>query len=323
MKIVLVGQAAEHEADLRAGLDQEHAIVALPREAAGSDRHDDVIDPDDVVVTLRWSRPDSRPPSFRLLHVPGAGLDGIDMTALRPETVVANVFEHETPIAEFVIARLLEWEIRAAAMQTSFGPAEWAEHYRHRTPHGEIHGKTLGIIGYGRIGRAMATRAAAFGVRVIAVDDFATTDGTAEVLPTARLSELLARSDYVVVSCPLTDETTGLIDAAALARMQRHAVLVNISRAQIVNEDALYSALREGGIGGAVLDVWYRYPTSSDDAVTPASRPFWELPNAWCTPHSSAWTRQLPGRRYAVIADNVNRLMSGEPLRNVVRATQT
>lgn len=323
MKIILIGEAAEHEADLRAGLDREHAIIALPREAAGSDLHDDAIGPDDVVVTLRWSRPHGEAPPLRLLHVPGAGLDGIDLTALRPDTVVANVFEHEIPIAEFVLARLLEWEIRAAAMQTSFGPAEWAEHYLHRTPHGEIHGKALGIVGYGRIGRAIAARAAVFGVRVAAVDDVAQPDGTAEILPTNQLAELLARSDYVVVACPLTEETTGLIDASALDRMPAHAVLVNISRAQIVDEDALYAALRDGRIGGAILDVWYRYPNSSDDTVTPASRPFWDLPNAWCTPHSSAWTQQLPGRRYAVIADNVNRLVSGEPLRNVVRVTQT
>lgn len=318
MKIILVGEAAEHEADLRAGLAQTHKILALPREAANSAEHDGEIDPDDVVVTLRWSRRDQGP-AFRLLHVPGAGLDGVDLTALRPETLVANVFEHEVPIAEFVLARLLEWEIRASAMR--FGPDDWAEQYRHRVPHGEIHGRTLGIIGYGRIGRAIAVRAAAFGVRVLAVDEFATSDDNATVLPS--LAELLERSDYVVVACPLTAQTFEMIDAEALAVMPAHAVLVNISRARIVDEDALYTALRDGRLGGAILDVWYRYPSSSDDAVTPASRPFWDLPNAWCTPHSSAWTHQLPRRRYAVIADNVNRLVSGESLRNVVRAPQT
>jgi len=97
-------------------------------------------------------------------------------------------------------------------------------------------------------------------------------------------------------------------------------VLVNVSRAEIVDEAALYAALRDARIGGAILDVWYRYPASEHDTAAPAGHPFWELPNAWCTPHSSAWTHQLPRRRYAVIAENVNRLVSGEPLRNVVRA---
>jgi phosphoglycerate dehydrogenase-like enzyme len=320
MTIFLVGEAAEHEAELRAGLNEPQRIVALPREAAASPAYDGEFEPDDVVVSLRWTRPEGQVPRFRLLHVPGAGLDGVDQSALHPETLVANVFEHEGPIAEFVLARLLEWEIRAASMQAAFGPADWPAQYRQRTPHGEIAGKKLGVIGYGRIGRAIATRAAAFGVRVVAVDDFAPPDGVAEVLPTVRLGELLSGSDYVVVSCPLTPETTGLIDAAALAAMPEHAVLVNISRAPIVDEDALYTALRERHIGGAILDVWYRYPSSSHDRLAPAARPFWDLPNAWCTPHSSAWTGELPRRRYAVIADNVNRLVAGEPLRNVVRA---
>lgn len=142
--------------------------------------------------------------------MPGAGLDGIDFAALHPETLVATVFEHAVPIAEFVLARLLEWEIRAYAMQSSFVPEEdWPELYRHRTPHGEIHAKTLGFIGYGRIGRAIAARAAAFGVRIVAVDDFGVPDTVAELLPTDRLSDLLSRSDYVVVACPLTPATQG------------------------------------------------------------------------------------------------------------------
>jgi phosphoglycerate dehydrogenase-like enzyme len=320
MKIILIGEAADHEADLRRGLDRQHDIVALPAEAAHSGRDDARIEPDDVVVTLRWSRPDGEVPSFRLLHVPGAGLDGLDLSALHPETVVTNVYEHEIPIAEFVLARLLEWEVRATAMQDAFTPAAWPQLYQHRNPHGELHGKTLGIVGYGRIGRAIAARAAAFGVRVRAVDDAAAPDGTAEIASTDLLPDVLAGCDYVVLACPLTAATTGLIDAAVLGRMPAHAVLVNVSRAEIVDEAALYAALRDGGIGGAVLDVWYRYPASATDTAAPAEHPFWNLPNAWCTPHSSAWTHQLPVRRYAVVAENVNRLVSGEPLRNVVRA---
>ncbi|MFI5614807.1 2-hydroxyacid dehydrogenase [Amycolatopsis sp. NPDC051903] len=319
MRVLLIGEAAEHEADLRPHLTQPWEVAGLPWAAADSAAFDAEFGPDDVVVSLRLSRPEGQAPPFRLLHVPGAGLDRIDFAALAPETQVANVFEHETPIAEFVLARLLEWEIRAAALQASFGPDAWPRLYAHRIPHGELHGKTLGLVGYGRIGRAIATRAAAFGVRVLAVDDHAADDGTARVLPTDRLAQVQETADYLVLACPLTPETTGLVDAAALARMPAHAVLVNISRAQIVDEAALYEALVQQRIGGAILDVWYRYPAGVADAVAPARHPLWDLPNAWCTPHSSAWTTQLPRRRYAVIADNINRLAAGEPLRHVVR----
>jgi phosphoglycerate dehydrogenase-like enzyme len=319
VKVHLVGEAAEHEAHLRRHLAAPVPVVALPAEAATSDRHDDTIAPDDVVVSLRLHRPGGHAPPFRLLQVPGAGLDGVDLDALDPGTTVANVYEHEGPIAEFVLARMLEWEIRAGQLQAAFTPHDWPELYRRRRPHGEIHGRTLGIVGYGRIGRAIATRAAAFGMRVRAVDDRAASDTAAEVLPTARLDDVLATADYLVLACPLTPQTTGLIDRAALARMPAHAVLVSISRAAIVDQDALFDALRQHRIGGAVLDVWYRYPQPDDERPEPADRPFWELDNAWCTPHSCAWTHALPERRYRVIARNIDRLRAGDPLQNLVR----
>jgi phosphoglycerate dehydrogenase-like enzyme len=320
MRIHLVGEAADHEAELRQHLQTAFDLVALPADAASTSRYDETIEPDDIVVSLRFGRPGGQAPPFRLLHVPGAGLDGIDLDALHPSTAVANVYEHEGPIAEFVLARLLEWEIRAGEMQSRFTPRTWPDLYRGRTPHGEIRGRTLGIVGYGRIGRAIAARASGFETRILAADDVAGPDGVAQVLPTDQLDKVLAEADYLVLACPLTPATTGLIDRAALARMRAHAVLVNVARGPVVDQAALYEALRDGVIGGAVLDVWYAYPRSADDHPAPASHPFWELPNAWCTPHSCAWTRELPARRYRVVAENVDRLASGQPLTNLVRA---
>jgi phosphoglycerate dehydrogenase-like enzyme len=321
MKIFLIGEAAEHEADLKPHLAAAHDVVGLPWAAASTAEFDEQIS-NEVVVSLRWSRDGAQGPPIRLLHVPGAGLDQIDFSALHPKTVVANVFEHEIPIAEFVLARLLEWEIRAGQLQDRFGPDAWPALYRNRVPHGEISGKTLGLVGYGRIGRAIAVRAAAFGIEVIAVDDYAESDNAARVLPTHQLPEVQSRADYLVIACPLTEATAGLIDASALARMPAHAVLVNISRAPIVDEAALYKALLDSEIAGAILDVWYHYPGPDQQSVAPADSPLWQLPNAWCTPHSCAWTTELPRRRYAVIADNINRLEAGEPLRNVVHRVE-
>lgn len=322
MKVLLVGEAGEHAADLTAHLEPPLEVVALPADAASTATHDDRIGPDDVVVSLRFRRPAGRSPDFRLLHVPGAGLDGIDLDGLRAGTGVANVFEHEIPIAEYVLARVLEWEIRAGEMAERFSPAAWPEQYRHRVPHGEVYGKTLGIVGYGRIGRSVAARAAAFGMRVLALDEYAVDDGLATVFPPDGLHDLLAAIDYLAVACPLTERTTGLIDRAALAAMPRHAVVINVSRAEVVDEDALYDALASRSIGGAVLDVWYRYPSSAEPDPPPAHRPFWELPNVWCTPHSSAWTRELSQRRYAVVAANINALGADRPLVNLVRPPQ-
>lgn len=321
MKIFMIGEAANHARTLQASLQEAHEIVPLPREAAYSGEHDGQIRPEDAVISLRLKRQGSRLPPLRLLHVPGAGLDGIDFPSLSDSTAVCNVFEHEIPIAEYVLSAMLEWEIRAVEMRRSFTPEKWPDIYRQRVPHGEIHGKTLGVVGFGRIGRAIASRAKAFGMRIVAIDAHASDVGPAdEILPPQDLSRLLPNVDYLVLACPLTQATTGLIGQAQLAAMKPTAVLINISRAEIAHEAALFEALSRKTIGGACLDVWYCYPTGSDDRVEPSSFPFHTLANAVCTPHSSAWTEQLPQRRYAFIAANLDRLARGEPLLNEVRA---
>lgn len=321
MKIFLIGEAANHRGVLDAALDGRQAIIGLPREAAASSLYDDRISAEDVVVSLNFSRRDAVAPDFRLLHVPGAGLDGIDFETLPRGCSVCNVFEHEIPIAEYVCSAMLEWEIRMSAMRQSFSEDSWSDIYRARVQHGEICGKVLALIGYGRIGRAIAKRARAFDMRIIALDPSATdTGGLAdEIVGPDQLSGLLVQADFVAIVCPLNDATRGTINAAQLAHMKPGAVLINVSRAEIVVEQDLYEALSGQRIGGAVLDVWYQYPKGGDDQVAPSSLPFAELPNTICTPHSAAWTRNLPQRRYTFIAKNIQRLMRNEALLNVVR----
>lgn len=322
MKIVMVGEAANHQATLAAELPLGCDFVSLPREAAHSEAYDSDIAADDVLITLRFTRPAGKMPVFRLLHVPGAGLDGIALDTLPLSATVCNVFEHEIPIAEYVLLAMLESEIRLAEMRRRFMQESWSDAYLHRVQHGELYGKTLGLIGMGRIARAIAQRAKVFGMRVMATDPH----GSAvpglidDFVPQNELDRLLGEADFVVIACPLNDATRGMLGAAQLARMKPSAVLINVSRAQIVEESALFAALQRRQIGGAVLDVWYRYPAAADDQVSPADHPFHELPNVVCTPHSCAWTANLAARRYRFIAGNIRRLMAGEPLLNRVRA---
>lgn len=316
MKVLLIGDAGRQK-DLLASLLPGMTIAPLPREAGGSTEFDGQIAPDDVVVSIRFKRPEGAPP-FALLHVPGAGLDGIDLDSLQPGCRVCNVFEHEIPIAEYVLHAMLGWEIRPAEMR--FTAAGWGEAHRNRKPHGELAGKTLGIIGFGRIGRAIAVRARAFGMRIATLDRSIGEHGKLvdERIPPAELHRLLGMSDYVAIACPLSEGTRGLIGAAELAAMRPDGVLINVSRAEIVDEAALYDALANGRIGGAILDVWYRYPAGAEDNPEPSAFPFLDLPNVVATPHSSAWTTALPGRRFRIIAENISRLAAGEPLLNQV-----
>ncbi|WP_142846039.1 2-hydroxyacid dehydrogenase [Telmatospirillum sp. J64-1] len=322
MKIFMVGEAANHREKLEAGLcdrvRQQAEIIALPREAAHSGEFDSQISPEDIVISLHFRRNTGEAPACRLLHVPGAGLDGITFEALSPTTTVCNVFEHQGPIAEFVLASILHWEIRFDELRRSFSPDNWSEVYRHRVPHGELRGKTVGIIGFGRIGRAIGELARGFGVHLLATD--ANPIGPADgVEQAADLSQLLETADYVVIACPLSESTRDLIGEQEFRQMKPTGVIINISRAEIIVEEALYHALRTEQIRGASLDVWYRYPSGATDEVRPSDYPFHQLPNAICTPHSSAWTRELMERRYAVIARNVNALIAGTSLENVVR----
>ena len=321
MKIFLVGQAAMQREQLEAVLPGSLELVALPREAGSDPRFDHRIEPDDVVVALNFKRDAGTAPPFRLLHVPGAGLDGIAFEGLAASCTVCNVFEHEGPIAEYVCAVMLEHEIGVQAMRASFSRSGWSDLYRARVPHGELSGKSLLLVGYGRIGRAVAQRARVFGMRIVAVDPFATPDAHLDEMYEPReLHEAVAQADYIAIVCPLNDDTRGMIDAAALAHARPVAMLINVSRAEVAEQADLYAALATGRLAHAALDAWYRYPQGADDLVDPAAQPFWDLPNVICTPHSSAWTTELPRRRYAFIGRNIARLIAGQPLENVVRA---
>jgi phosphoglycerate dehydrogenase-like enzyme len=143
-------------------------------------------------------------------------------------------------------------------------------------------------------------------------------DGLVELHGPEGLHHVLSRSDYVAITASLSAQTRGLIGERELAAMKPTAVLINVARAEIVDEDALYRALAARTIAAAALDVWYRYPTAAG-ATFPGHRPFHELPNVLMTPHVSGWTEGMLEARARLIADNVARAARGEPPVNLIR----
>ncbi len=133
------------------------------------------------------------------------------------------------------------------------------------------------------------------------------------------LKDMLGKVDIVINTLPLTDNTRGLIDAQMLAAMQAHAIVMNVGRGAVIDEDALYEALVGNRIGGAIVDTWYVYPTPSAQHPTPGNRPFHQLPNVTMTPHMSGWTTGTVTRRRMTMADNVNRLVANRELINRLR----
>jgi phosphoglycerate dehydrogenase-like enzyme len=278
----------------------------------------------DALITMSWNGAVPCAPSLRLLQTPGAGTDAIDMTRLAPSTAVCNCFEHEIGIAEYVLGAMLEWEVGLRRMDATLRAGDWSGSYLCGPRHGEVHGKTLGILGYGRIGRETARRALAFGMQVRACSRTARTSEPliGRVDGMDALADLLRGSDFVLVTLPLDAGTRGLLDARAFAQMKDSAVVINVSRGAVIDEQALYDALAQRRIGGAVIDVWYGYPPRGERHAAPSRLPFQALDNLIMTPHASAWTDGLLPRRNRAIAENLNRLARGEPLLNVVRAPQ-
>jgi phosphoglycerate dehydrogenase-like enzyme len=172
---------------------------------------------------------------------------------------------------------------------------------------------TLGVVGLGNIGSEIARRGKAFGMRVLAVDPIRTgpPEGVEALWKPARLDDLLAASDFVVIAAPHTPETVKMFRRPQFACMKPSAYLINIGRGVIVDLDDLVAALRSGEIAGAGLDVFEIEPL-------PADHPLWGMENVILTPHIAGYSPRVPERHLAVLLDNVGRFARGEPLRNAV-----
>jgi phosphoglycerate dehydrogenase-like enzyme len=276
----------------------------------------------DAMISMDWSRDMPSAPGLRLIQLPGAGTDDIDFDAVPRQAAVCNVYEHEIGIAEYVLAAMLHFTVRLSAMDQALRKAQWWGSALCGPRHGELSGQTLGIIGYGRIGREVARRAHAFGMRVRGCSR-SPRDGdpwVERVEAMSALPTLLARSDFVLLSLPLGHSTTGIIGSAQLAQMKPSAVLINVARGPLIEEAALFEACRSKTIAGAAIDTWYRYPRPDAPQGYPSAYPFHELDNVVMTPHASGWTEGLLPRRNRVIAENLDRLAKGLPLQNIVRA---
>jgi phosphoglycerate dehydrogenase-like enzyme len=259
-------------------------------------------------------------PNLKLYQIPFTGHDWIGPAQVPEGCYVCNTYEHEIAIAEYVFGTMLEWEIGISKADRRFRAKGWEG----RTPgigpsHGELFGKTVGIVGYGHIGREVAQRAQAFGMRCIAATrTIRSTEEPLDWIDTMdALERLLGESDYVLVALPLSDETRELFNAARLSQMKPDGVIINVGRGHIIEEEALYEALSEQRIGGAIIDVWYGYPTDADKERPPSRFPFQDLDNIIMTPHNSARSAPMRERRWEFIARNLDHLARGEPLENI------
>ena len=251
-------------------------------------------------------------PLLKWIQLTSAGADRLLNSGFIESGVTVTTVSglHATPIGEFVLSAILMFAKGAPQAMRAQLKHEWA-----RFAPRELSGKTVGIVGLGHIGAEVGRLAKAFGCRVIATKRSATEPHRGLyadlILPAADLHQLLAESDFVVLSMPLTPETRGMIAEAELRAMKRAAVLINIARGPVTVEADLIRALREGWIAGAALDVF-------DQEPLPPDSPLWGMENVVLTPHISGGTEIYNQRAVAIFADNLRRYLAGEPLDNVV-----
>lgn len=319
MHIKIVGLHAPNAPRLRALLGAAHEVEALD----AFPKHGPIRA--DVVISNSVNADEAARIECRLLQVPGAGAEQIACDALPAATPVSNVHGHEVPIAEFTIHALLEHFVQLWQYPARLDAQAWADAYASRAQHDEAYGKTLAIVGFGHIGQETARRAKALGMHVVAVTRSGKPTAPAladEFVAVSELHAVLPRARALVLCCPLDESTRGLMGARELALLPPRSLLVNVARAEVVDEQALYEALREQRLGRAVLDVWYQYPQKGQPSVPPSRWPLHALPNVRATPHISAMTPALLERRYRFMAGNILRLHAGQPLLNVIRPPQ-
>jgi phosphoglycerate dehydrogenase-like enzyme len=297
---------------------------------------DDVWREANVLYTLRVLPDPVRAPQLRWIHAHSAGVDHlIDQPIIHTENVLLTTASgiHATNIAEYVFMMILAFGHRLPAMLTHQADANWPVEHKFRTflPV-QLRGSTLGIVGYGSLGREIAHVAHTFGMEVLAVKrdvrnpsdpDAYIIPGTGDpegeyfhrLYPPEALITMVRECDFVVLTVPLTESTRHMVNADVLAAMKPTAFLINVSRGGVVDEEALLAALEDGTIAGAASDVFEGEPL-------PADSPLWKLPNLIISPHIAGNTDDYNDKAAQVFIENLTRFLARKDLLNQVDRTR-
>jgi phosphoglycerate dehydrogenase-like enzyme len=269
-------------------------------------------------VYFGWLSPDllAAAPKLRWVQSPSTGVDGfLKLPSMRENDIILTSARgtHAACLAEHALAMIFAFTRGIKAFARHQQDRRWVSRELRNTLV-ELTGSTIGIVGFGTVGQALAKRAQAFDTRILAVDvlprekpDYVEQLGGLEAL-----DDLLAASDYVVITVPYTAHTHGMIGAEQLSRMKPTAILVGISRGGVIDEAALISALNAGQIAAAALDVFEKEPLASDS-------PLWDMENVLLTPHAAGGSQFESETIRSIFKENVGRYLRGEfPLRNQI-----
>jgi len=322
MKVMLLGGYSRFLNDLRKFVKVDCEFIAI-----------DSTNPDDVVPYIRdvdivfgsrlTKEMIDEAKNLKLIQVFGAGVREKLLELVKDKNIlIANTHGNAMAVAEHAISLILALAKNIIPYDKSLRQGYWMDEKKDLF-NIQLKGKTLGIIGLGHVGKLIVKLGKALGMRVIAIkrtkDEKLKEELGLDFLgDKSDLEYILKNSDFLVIAVPRTKETKGLIGLKELKLMKRSAYLINISRGDIVDEKALYTALRAGIIRGAGLDVWYRYPKKAGEKTYPSRYPFHELRNVIMTPHIAWKTKESQEEQLKQVAENINRLALGKPLINII-----
>jgi phosphoglycerate dehydrogenase-like enzyme len=261
-------------------------------------------------------------PNLRALIIPWAGLPQVTRDLMRdfPHVTVHNLHHNAAPVAEMAITLMLAAAKFVVPLDRALRAHDWTPRYHRPSPTILLEGKTVLILGYGAIGQRVAGLCRALTMKVMAIRRHVGVSSPDDVYPPNALHSLLPQANVLIICLPHTPETTGLIGERELTLLPPSTVLVNVGRGPIVDEAALYRALREGTLHSAGLDVWYNYP--SDEAARPhtppSTYPFHELDNVVMSPHRAGGSDETPMRRMTHLAALLNAAARGDEMPNRV-----
>ncbi len=255
-------------------------------------------------------------PDLKWIQIGAAGIEkSLFQEVLKSKVIVTNASGiHADPVSEYVMSAILYFSKMFNDFEVFKDTKKWTQ-WDIAKKIIELKGKTIGIIGYGSIGKAIAKKAKVFGMDVIATrrlqKKVESNKFVNQLIPTSDLKILLDNSDYVVVSCPLTPLTTNLISLKELKQMKQSTIIINIARGQIINQDDLIHALENNIIGGAALDVFAKEPLEESSKL-------FDLDNTLISPHISGNYQNYQKDMIDLFADNLNRFVLGKALKNRV-----
>jgi phosphoglycerate dehydrogenase-like enzyme len=293
--------------------------------ASHPDEYPELMPGVDVVIAHNFNREMAKSAdALKLIQNPGAGYELIELEAVPPGVCVCNAYGHEGAVSEWVLMAMIALDRRLFTADRTLRAGSWELSGRHGIFSPGLAGQTLGIVGFGRIGKRLAAIAQTFGMRVISAtrtpppsEDWKAL-GLTMAVGMDKFDSVLSESDFVVLTLAYNEQTKGLLDRRALEQMKPTAHVVNVARGGVVEEEALYAALKDGRIASAALDVWWNEPEVPSQSPSPSSLPFNELDNVIMSPHASATTNSMLRDRVMFFANQVRRIAAGEPLENVV-----